>query len=352
MKKLQKEFEQFNSDIKIDSEADALRNKRDKLKKDVEEKFPGECKKIGIDINKSDLRFINQGSYKIGTTITSKNSLDLDYAVIMPLDIDEHDDSRAIKKAIKDSLLIRNTRLPAIKEPCVTVAYHSNGEEIMHIDFPIYAEHDDCLYLARGKENSDNYLWEEADPEGLNDYFLTAFSGKDQLKRIVRYIKKWKQWKYENSTNSHEVPPSVGLTILTCQNYKAYTWDGDDDLSSLYYTMKAIEELFSVEKDVYGDIISASITCNLPVTPYSDVFYKMRTSPSHMITFYKRLSKAVADLRDALNLSDEYEAAKCVRKVLSDDFTLPEKKASAAMTSNKKEYNFGDEEGTISTNSK
>ncbi len=351
MKKLQKEFEQFNSDIKIDSEADALRSKRDKLKKDVEEKFPAECKKLGIEITKSELRFINQGSYKIGTTIVSKSGMDLDYAVIMPLDIDEHDDPRAIKKAIKNSLLIQNVRLPVIKEPCVTVTYHSYGEETMHIDFPIYAEHNSCLYLARGKEYSETYSWERADPEGLNDYFLNKFDGKDQLKRIVRYIKKWKQCKYENSTNSHEVPPSVGLTILACQNYSEFTWGGDDDLSSLYYTMKAIVDKFFVWKDADGNIISASITCDLPVIPYSDVFYKMRDSSSHMITFYNRLSRAVADLREAMNLSDEYEAAKCVRKVLGDEFTLPEKKAAAAVTSNKKEYNFGNKKGTVSTNS-
>ena len=254
MKKLQKEFEQFNSDIKIDSEADALRSKRDKLKKDVEDKFPAECTKLGIAIKKSDLRFINQGSYKIGTTIVSKNGLDLDYAVIMPLDIDEYDDPRAIKKGIKNSLLIHNIRLPVIKEPCVTVAYHSYGEETMHIDFPIYAEHNSRLYLARGKENSETYSWESADPEGLNDYFLNEFAGKDQLKRIVRYLKKWKQYKYENSTNSHEVPPSVGLTLLACQNYREFTWGGDDDLSSLYYTMKAIEDKFVVRKDANGNM--------------------------------------------------------------------------------------------------
>ncbi len=352
MKKLQKEFEKFNSDIKIDTEAEMLRKKRDTLKADVENNFPDECETIGIDISKSDLRFIHQGSYKIGTTITTKKSVDLDYAVIMPLDIYEHDDPRKIKRAIRNALIINNIRVPKIKEPCVTVAYHRDGEEYMHIDFPIYAESSGRLYLARGKENSENYSWEHADPEGLNDYFLREFSGKEQLKRIVRYIKKWKQWKYENSSNSHEIPPSVGLTILACQNYKAYTWDGDDDLSSLYYTMKAIYEKFSVSRDFEGNIISASINCALPVVPYSDVFYKMRDASSHMIKFYNRLKQAVDDLREAMNLSDEHEAAKYVRKVLSDEFKLPEKKAAASATSNKKEYNFGDQQGAVNSNTK
>ena len=340
MKKLQKEFEEFNNSIKIDTEVIALREKRDKLKRDIEDCFPDECAEYGITINKSDLRFIHQGSYKIGTTISNPGkSIDLDYAVIFPLNIDEHTDSRKLKKAVKKALVINNIRIPIIKEPCVTVAYYSYGEEIMHIDFPLYAEYNSTLYLARGKENSDNYKWEWADPEGLNDYFLDAFKDKDQLKRIVRYIKKWKQIKYNNSSNSHEIPPSVGLTILACQHYKEYITDGADDLLSLYHTMKEIRNQFIVTKDSYGNVLSASISCILPVAPYSEVFYKMTSS--HMLTFYNRLNTAVENLREAVNLSEAHEAAKNVQKVLGDEFTVPAKETKNQSTRNKGEYSFG-----------
>lgn len=340
MKKLQKEFEEFNEFIIIGDETIALREKREKLKSDMEDYFPDECNKYNINIKKSDMRFIHQGSYKIGTTISnSKNKIDLDYAVIFPLDISKHTDPREVKKAAKAALEIKNIRIPTIKEPCVTVAYHSNGEETMHIDFPLYADHNSQLYLARGKASSDTFKWEIADPEGLNDYFLNAFREKDQLKRIVRYIKKWKQEKYENASNSHEVPPSVGLTILTCQNYVAYTCDGDDDLSSLYYTMKGIRDKFTVLMDESGSITEATITCCLPVQPYSNVFYKMTSS--HMKTFYTRLNTAVENLREAMNLSEAHESAKYVRKVLGEDFTLPPKETTEASTRNKGEYSFG-----------
>ena len=342
MKKLQKEFNDFHDTIKIGEETDALRDKRDKLKGDIEKYFPDECKKYGIDIVKSNLRFIHQGSYKIGTTISNpEKSVDLDYAVILPLDIEVHDDPRQVKKATRDSLLIKNVRIPTIKEPCVTVAYHENGNEYMHIDFPIYAECNSSLYLARGKESSNEYKWEPADPEGLNKYFLDKLKDKEQLRRVIRYIKKWKQEKYNNSDNSHEVPPSVGLTILACQNYVEYINGGEDDLSSLYYTMKAIRDKFKISTDIYGNIQSANIECKLPVSPCSDVLYKMRKSKSHMITFYKRLGSAVDSLREAMNLDEEHEAAKYVRKVLGDEFTVPEKKTSNVSTSNKKEYSFG-----------
>lgn len=343
MKKLQKEFLDFDDAIKIGSETPTLIEKREKLKKSMEDNFPDECRKYGIDLKKSDLRFIHQGSYKIGTTIKqktdSKQSIDLDYAVFFPLDKEEHSDPRKLKKAAKSALEIKNKRIPVIKEPCVTVGYHSNDEEIMHIDFPLYAEYNSELYLARGKETSDNYDWEIADPEGLNDYFLTSFSEKPQLKRVVRYLKRWKQEQYFNSSRTNEVPPSIGLTILACQNYVEFTKDGDDDLSSLFYTMKAIRDTFSIVKDVDGHIVSANIICNLPVVPNSDVFYKM--TDNYKITFYNRLNKAVENLNEAVNLSEDHEAAKYVQKVLGDDFTVPEKNASSFSVRNKGEYSFG-----------
>lgn len=342
LKKLQKEFEAFDKEIRIDNETSALIEKRNKLKNDIEDHFPEECEKYNISVTKSDLRFILQGSYKIGTTISNDDKgVDLDYAVIMPLDVKKHNDPRQVKKAAQSALEIKNVRIPQIKEPCVTVAYHTNGVETMHIDFPIYAENNGQLYLARGKATSETYKWEIADPEGLNDYLIEQFKNRPQLKRIVRYIKKWKQEKYNNSTNSHEVPPSIGLTLLACQKYAEYTYDGADDLRSLYYTLNAIYDSFIIQKDAQGTILSANIVCNLPVEPYSDVFYKMRDNSKHMITFYNRISSAVNNLKEAVNISDAHEAAKYVQKVLGNDFNIPEKQSAAADTSNKREYSFG-----------
>lgn len=211
----------------------------------------------------------------------------------------------------------------------------------MHIDFPIYAENNGQLFLARGKENSDNYKWEDADPEGLNDYFLDQFKGHGQLRRIVRYFKKWKQEKYSGSSNSHEVPPSIALTILACQNYTAYDADGDNDLRAFYETMKAVLDLFYVLKNSEGEITYANIRCDLPVTPYTDVLYKMRTSSKHMITFYQRLERAVSNLQQAVNLEEEHEAAKYVQKVLGTEFQIPEKNARATGVTIKGEHSFG-----------
>jgi len=340
---LNKEFADFHKTIKISTESEDLREKRDLLKDDIDKYFPDECEAIGASINKSDLRYINQGSYKIHTTIKNPyGSIDLDYAVIMPLDIAEFTDPRKFKKAVYNSLSHVSARTVNIKEPCVTVSYHSYGEETLHIDFPLYAEHNDQIYLGRGKEHSENYDWEPADPEGLTQYFVDKFKDKDQLRRIVRYFKKWKQEKYHNSSNSHEMPPSIALTILACEEFVSSNENGEDyDLSSLYETLKRTKNRFIVTKDADGKIVEAILQCKLPVEPYSDVLYKMRGSKAHLILFYSRLSRAVSDLENAINLESEHEAAKYVQNVLGEEFTVPEKVAVSASAVRNRERSFG-----------
>ena len=72
MKKLQKKFNNFLDQIKCD-ETSELREKRDKLTEDIKKDFPELCSEYGIEVNKSDLQFFNQGSYIIGTAIHGKN---------------------------------------------------------------------------------------------------------------------------------------------------------------------------------------------------------------------------------------------------------------------------------------
>lgn len=339
---LDKEFDNFYNDICIHDESSELRSKREMLKTDIEKYLPDELQNLGIEVTKSDFRFINQGSYAISTTIRNDYSaIDLDYAVIIPIDTVRFTDIPKIKKAVKNSLTHVSARKVKIKEPCVTVSYYENEEEYIHIDFPVYATDNYCLHLARGKEFSseDNYMWEDADPEGLNDYFKDELNKKTYLRKIIRLFKKWKQEKYHNSTNENEIPPSVALTIFACENY-VYE---DHIILSLYETFKKIRDQFYVSRDINGSVISVNITCNLPVTPFSDVLYKMRKSDSHLTTFYNRLCTAINNLNTAILLEDEHEAGKYIQKVFGESFEIPEKQVSDATAKygNNRESSFG-----------
>ena len=338
--KLKKEFSDFYTAIRIDSESHALKEKREVLEDDIRSNLPNIFSDHGISLNQSDIRMIDQGSYKYNTTIKS-NVVDRDVAVIIPLDISEHDDPRTIKGYLRDAITIP-ARTVSIKEPCVRASYIKNGEEWLHIDLPLYADDGYSKYLARGKTYSSTYSWEKADPDGLNDYLCDAINGNGQLRRVICYIKKWKNEKYAGSTTDHEVPPSIGLTLLACDCFEEQTGsDGDDDLLALQKTMKAIQDKFIVSRNLQGEITSASISKYLPVTPYTDVFKKMKDSSStYMVTFYKRMSKAVDNLTNAVNVESDHDAAEYVQKVLGTDFTVPAKAAVASTAQNIREHSF------------
>ena len=65
------------------------------------------------------------------------------------------------------------------------------------------------------------------------------------------------------------------------------------------------------------------------------------SSSSYMVTFYKRLSTAVDNLTNAINVESDHEAGIYVQRVLGDDFVVPPKKAATATTQSKREHGFG-----------
>lgn len=136
--KLKKEFSDFYTAIRIDSESHVLKGKREVLADDIRSNLPSIFSDHGISLNQGDIRMIDQGSYKYNTTIKS-DVVDRDVAVIIPLDISEHDDPRTIKGYLRDAITIP-ARTVSIKEPCVRASYIKNGEEWLHIDLPLYAD--------------------------------------------------------------------------------------------------------------------------------------------------------------------------------------------------------------------
>lgn len=342
--KLKKRFADFYKEIKIDEEVEDLKEKREVLQSDIENKLPGEMKKHNIELKKSEIKMFDQGSYKIHTTISNDyGSIDRDVAVMFPLDIKKNPDPRKIKGYVRDSLKHQNRTID-IKEPCVNVSYVENGKEWMHIDLPVYVMYENKVYLARGSEfaTEGNYCWEEADPYGLNNWLLGKITGNDQLRRNIRYIKKWKQEKYHNSSLDHEDPPSIGLTLLMCEHFESDTGvEGDDDLSSLRLSIQNIINQFLLTYDYQGNVVKADISYDLPVIPGTDVFLKMKKSDTYGVKFYNRLKKALQNLTDASNVESEHDAGVSVQKVFGDKFKVPPKQVAIATQSSRREHNFG-----------
>jgi hypothetical protein len=339
--KLKKQFKDFYDEICIHEESEDLKEKRNILQKDIEDKFPGEMEEHNIELKKSDIEIFDQGSYKYSTTIKS-SVIDRDVAIMIPLNIEENSDPRKIKGYLRDAVNHVAARTVKIKEPCVNVSYYENGTEWMHIDLPLYASYNNEVYLARGKEFSENYLWEIADPKGLNEDLCSKINNNDQLRRVIRYIKKWRNDKYENSILDHEVPPSIGLTYLACDCFvSSVTEEGENDLCALQQTMSNMMNKFILTYQD-GNLIKADISRCLPVKPFTDIFQKMKdASDIYGVTFYNRLSKAVQNLTNAVNVESEHDAGNYVKKVLGDEFKVPAKQTSSSSVKSKKEHSFG-----------
>lgn len=336
---LEKEFKAFYEEIKYYGNKE-IRDKKKKLKDDFKSSFPDEFKeKFGDEINSSDIRFIDQGSYAIGTTINYENkAFDIDVATIINIDINQYDEPVEVKKVAKDALTNTN-REPKIKEPCITVKYTKEGEEKYHLDFPIYANCDGQLYLARGRIDSNvEKVWEKADPEGLNKYFceenlqiegldLTDEEKKQrkQKKRIIRYLKWWKAEKYKGKDND-KIPPSIALTILACKYYKKGKVDDEyNDLKSLYLTVEKISDvIFEETKDENSNKKIILKECKLPKEPYSDCFFKIQKKEEYINTFYNRWTSLKDNLKEAYDEDDERKAGEVLVKVFGDNFPLPE----------------------------
>lgn len=346
MPRLKKEFDTFYKDeVKFEGNAE-IRNKKEKLKDDFLKSFPSKFKeKFDQEIKVKDIRFIDQGSYAIGTTINHGNkAYDIDIATIIKLDISQYTDPVEIKKVARDALTNTN-REPSIKEPCISVKYTKEGEEKYHLDFPIYADVNGTLYLARGKEyaKDENKIWEEADPEGLNKYFrednlqiegqhLTDEEKKKRKKkkRIIRYIKWWKAEKYSNPSSDNEVPPSIALTILACQHFEY----SECDLECLSKTVNNIfNEIFELTINEKGEEIIEIKECNLPKNPYTNCLSKLQESDNHIKKLYSRFKYLVDKLEIALSEKSDTKAGEYIVKVFGDKFPLPEEDKARAQDS-------------------
>ena len=101
--KLKEEFEQFYKDIRIDGEQNTLIQKRTTLESEIKDKLPEIMGDHDIELKKSEIRMIDQGSYKYNTTIRS-TVVDRDVAVMIPLDIEANPDPRKIKGYLRDSI--------------------------------------------------------------------------------------------------------------------------------------------------------------------------------------------------------------------------------------------------------
>ena len=321
---IQSELIKFNDKIRADFET----------KKELSEKRDILLDKLRNNDALPSFNELNQGSYAMCTGIKPEDSgeYDIDVALIFRANKDDYDPIELKEQICK--ILKEHTDYGAeIKKPCVTVTYKKGGEAKFHVDLVtyLYANKDvenSQLYIAKGKDK-DSQEWEEADPKGLVDYInaRVEFGEKrNQFRRVIRYLKKWKNIKFSNT--GHANPPSIGITLIATDNFN---YREGDDLSSLIDVVDTVIYKFSCVRvnssgrKMYR--ISLPLPDSLKFKPGNDVFEKM--SDAQMTDFKDKLEKFKDDLVGVREEVDELEQYKKLNKIFGDDFEIPEAKNSA-----------------------
>ncbi len=277
----------------------------------------------------------SQGSYGMSLGIEPIAGEEYDIDVGLRFNVNKDDfEPLDLKDAIFQILEDHTDYGAKIKNPCITVTYKKDGEKAFHVDLVSYAyedknDHDSQMYLAKGKtsnQEDDNY-WEKADPVELLNYIkdtIDCEEDREQFRRAVKYLKRWKNLKFDNS--GHAEPPSIGITLLVLNNFVARK---GDDLSVLVEAVNNIVESFHFHNvDGNGRWIY-TISCPMPLglrfEPDSDAFNKM--THVQMTNFRDKAVKLLDDLREVQEEADLVKQCKKLNKIFGDDFEIPEVEA-------------------------
>lgn len=340
---LQRYFREFDEKIKMDYEVKSeLKEKRDIL--------------LGILRDADEIPAFseyNQGSYSMHLGV---EPLDKEYDIDVGLRFHVNCSDYApmdLKDRIYELLKNHTDYGATVKKPCITVTYKKNGEAAYHVDLVVYTyeDKDDTnsqLFLARGKncESNETY-WEKSDPVGLVNYVNDKYKGdaskddREQFRRVVRYLKRWKNKKFSSSGNAE--PPSIGITLIAVDKFEAskkydYLEEKDiyDDLDALLNFTREIRKLFKFKGISENGRFIYSIEYNLPsdlrFEPNTNVFKKM--SDNYMTDFKEKIDSLISDLENVKEETDEVEQCKKLNKIFGDDFPVPEKKNAAKQQMN------------------
>jgi len=336
MANIQKQFIEFHDEIKLGKfeENQDLRDKRDiitnKIKNGLKKHFEDR------DQNVPSFEFIDQGSYATDTGIKPKDGdYDIDEGVIIGLNKEDYSDNPThFKEVIRDIMKNHTKKEPKIKKPCVTITYSKDDEPQYHVDLPVYLNScdDDYLYLSWGKEfaSKENKEWQISDPKGLNTHINSAFSGDErrQFKRVVRYLKKWKDEKFASET-SDGTPPSIGIAVIASDKFISEKWTNSttgkeeyNDLKSLKNVVDEIIATFVFKYCFDEEQYLYTIEYELPVENKGNLFSKMTNIK--MNSFYNKLINFRDALQYAIDEPDPYKACKKLEKFLGDKFPIPE----------------------------
>lgn len=268
---------------------------RRKIRKFFEEEKPDEIKP----------KFKGQGSWETNTTIEpiprivevdgKKKSLlyyDVDDGVYF-IGEEEIKDRKSIQTYhdwIYDAVKDHTDKDPIDKNTCVRVMF-ADGH---NIDLPIYYKKGDTPELAHKRDG-----WVFSDPKEFAEWFNKKADKDEQLRRIVRYLKGWKDYR-EFCREDKSFPSGLVLSVLAANNFYANT---RDDIAFK-------ETLINIEA-----ALSQKFECKMPTTPVGENLLSKYTQKDY---FLEQLRNLIKDAKKALEESNQKKSCEYWQKHLGD----------------------------------
>jgi hypothetical protein len=337
MAQIQKQFEEFHEAIKLKRfvENATLREKRNIIRGKLTERLPAVFEDHEEECPEFDFR--DQGSYEMGTGIKplEGGEFDIDQGIYFKVPIQTYQDPVVLKQRVYEAL-DGHTRRVEIRRPCVTVFYQLNDEPVYHVDLAVYSDGtqnpDGKARIAKGKENSTaSYrVWEVSNPQALTETIFDRFQGsdRDQFRRIVRYLKRWKDENFPS--DGHAAPLGIGLTIAVYDHLQPSYSDQfsgiPDDLSALCALIPAIIGSFGPVWDSETQSWKRRLSVCLPVEPWSDLFEQM--TDNQMLELETKLKTLNEALQNASRDVDPIAACEALNRVFGSDFPVPLKEST------------------------
>lgn len=294
-------FTDFNSTIRLnDSKRKSLKKSRkslrDKIRKFFKEEKEDEIKP----------KFHGQGSFMLDTIVepipevveedgVEKTLLyyDVDDGVYFIGDNSERKSVQTYHNWIVEAIDGHTNTPPVDKNTCVRTLF-ADGH---HIDMPIYFKEEgktpELAHRAKG--------WIESDPKSFQEWFEKKVKVYPQLRRIVRYLKAWSNYR---ETQRKEKPMVSGfiLTILAANNYMS---NQRDDI--------ALKETLILIKSS----LDASFTCYRPTAPTDE---NLLDGYAHKDYFIQCLSDLIDSAKGALAETNQKKACEKWQKHFGDRF--------------------------------
>ncbi len=320
---LQKQFKKFDKEIYLSNKSDDYQDARTK-----EHSILSEIKKQFKEKGFSVIEDFRQGSFSTNTAIRKlRGDFDVDRAIVIRK-CDSPSDPLECKQKVYDILENRGFRNHKIKTPCITADYASKN---LHIDYAIYQKDDYGRYeigLGKPSSNTENKKWELSEIKEFQNWINGSSNEtgrrnltneeKAQFKRLVRYLKRWRDLKIPEANQKYFY--SIGLTIMIKESFIPSIEDNslENDLESLIQTVEYLLE----QKNYFttwGDN-KYNIQVNIPFAPGVDVFRKHGKTQGTV--FRNALKNLLEKLKKASDEGTLKKQCEILQGVFGDDFEI------------------------------